>query len=194
MYVKMTEGEDDKMSNRWQKDADGILIFVSPHLGLLTGMGSAFSLNSVAGLFSAALAAFAAVSVQDLKPNPQDNSAFYLANIYQLLADPTISRESIDVIVSGFAAEVDAVAHDIHHEDQQTCGVYKVPMEMYAFLLNWSARSVEKDNVPDEDASAATVPAKSRKGRGRNATQRELLPRIRQPNGHGKTRSCLFSR
>jgi hypothetical protein len=29
MYVKMTEEEDDKMTKRWQKDADGILIFVS---------------------------------------------------------------------------------------------------------------------------------------------------------------------
>ncbi|KAH9970197.1 hypothetical protein BGW80DRAFT_1461471 [Lactifluus volemus] len=75
MYVKMTEKEDEKMAKRWQKDADGILIFT--------------------GLFSAALAALAAVSVQDLKPNPQDTSAFYLANIYQLLANPNISRESI---------------------------------------------------------------------------------------------------
>jgi Family of unknown function (DUF6535) len=36
-----------------------------------------------------------AVSVQDLRPNPQDTSAFYLTNIYQLLADPNVTRESI---------------------------------------------------------------------------------------------------
>ncbi|KAH9970238.1 hypothetical protein BGW80DRAFT_1176520, partial [Lactifluus volemus] len=71
----MTEDEDDKMAKRWQKDANGILIFT--------------------GLFSAALAALATVSVQDLRPNPQDTSAFYLANIYQLLADTNISRASI---------------------------------------------------------------------------------------------------
>ncbi|KAH9972332.1 hypothetical protein BGW80DRAFT_1173324, partial [Lactifluus volemus] len=71
----MTEGEDEKMTKRWQKDADGILIFT--------------------GLFSAALAALLTVSVQDLKPNPQDTSVFYLGNIYQLLADPNISRASI---------------------------------------------------------------------------------------------------
>ncbi|KAH9971547.1 hypothetical protein BGW80DRAFT_1320911, partial [Lactifluus volemus] len=63
------------MANRWQKDADGILIFT--------------------GLFSAAVAALVAISVQDLRPNPQDTSAFYLANIYQLLADPNVSRASI---------------------------------------------------------------------------------------------------
>ncbi|KAH9970218.1 hypothetical protein BGW80DRAFT_1254096 [Lactifluus volemus] len=68
MYVKMTEGEDEKMANRWQKDADGILIF---HSTIGCGL------------------------CQDLRPNPQDTSAFYLTNIYQLLADSNISRESI---------------------------------------------------------------------------------------------------
>ncbi|KAH9963997.1 non-SMC mitotic condensation complex subunit 1-domain-containing protein [Lactifluus volemus] len=82
-----------------------------------------------------------------------------------------LMNKLLDVIMSGFAAEVDAAAHDIDHEDQQTCAAHKVPMEMYAFLLNWSARSVEKVNVPDEDAPAATAPAKSRKGRGGKATQ-----------------------
>jgi hypothetical protein len=38
MYVNMTEGEDDKMANRWQKDADGILIFVSLYIGLRAGV------------------------------------------------------------------------------------------------------------------------------------------------------------
>ncbi|KAH9971404.1 hypothetical protein BGW80DRAFT_457203 [Lactifluus volemus] len=75
MYTRMAEDEDKKMASRWQKDADGILIFT--------------------GLFSAAVAALVAVSVQDLKPNSQDTSAFYLANIYQLLADLNVSRESI---------------------------------------------------------------------------------------------------
>jgi Family of unknown function (DUF6535) len=46
-------------------------------------------------LFSAAVAALAAVSIQDLRPNSQDTVAFYLANIYQLLADPNVSRASI---------------------------------------------------------------------------------------------------
>ncbi|KAH9970867.1 hypothetical protein BGW80DRAFT_528818 [Lactifluus volemus] len=75
MYVERAEKEDKELADRWQKDADGILIFT--------------------GLFSAAVAVFAAVSIQDLRPNPQDTSAFYLSNIYQLLADPNISRASI---------------------------------------------------------------------------------------------------
>ena len=40
IYSKATQEEDNKMTERWQKDADGILIFVSPrvdiHLSLHT--------------------------------------------------------------------------------------------------------------------------------------------------------------
>jgi len=36
-----------------------------------------------------------AVTIQDLRPNPQDTSAFYLENIYQLLADTNGSRTSL---------------------------------------------------------------------------------------------------
>jgi len=46
------------------------------------------------GLFSASVATLVAVSVQDLRPNPQETSAFYLGNIYQLLADPNVSSTS----------------------------------------------------------------------------------------------------
>ena len=35
------------------------------------------------------------MTVQDLRPNSQDTSAFYLANIYQVLADPNITLSSI---------------------------------------------------------------------------------------------------
>jgi hypothetical protein len=35
------------------------------------------------------------VAVQDLRPNSQDTSAFYLGNIYEILADPNATRPSI---------------------------------------------------------------------------------------------------
>ncbi|KAH9989164.1 hypothetical protein BJV77DRAFT_936220, partial [Russula vinacea] len=47
------------------------------------------------GLFSTALSALIAVSIQDLRPSSQDSSAFYLENIFQLLADQNVSRPSI---------------------------------------------------------------------------------------------------
>jgi hypothetical protein len=36
IYSKAAEEEDNKMVERWQKDADGILIFVSPYIGMYT--------------------------------------------------------------------------------------------------------------------------------------------------------------
>jgi hypothetical protein len=35
------------------------------------------------------------MTVQDLRPNSQDTSAFYLGNIYQVLADPNVTRPPI---------------------------------------------------------------------------------------------------
>ncbi|KAI9441173.1 non-SMC mitotic condensation complex subunit 1 [Lactarius psammicola] len=87
----------------------------------------------------------------------------------------------LDVITSGFAAEVDTAVQDIDHEDQQTCAAHKVPIEMYAFLLNWSARSAEKVNGPDEDAPAAAAPAKSRRGRGGKSAQPRAAAKNRAP-------------
>ncbi|KAH9998211.1 hypothetical protein BJV77DRAFT_740606 [Russula vinacea] len=80
IYSKAAEEEDNKMVERWQKDADGILIFT--------------------GLFSAAVAALLAVTVQDLRPNSQDTSAFYLGNIYQVLADPNVTLSSVPTPVA----------------------------------------------------------------------------------------------
>ncbi|KAH9168320.1 hypothetical protein EDB89DRAFT_1589306 [Lactarius sanguifluus] len=71
MYLEMATEEDKKMVEGWKADADGIIFFT--------------------GLFSAAVASLISVSIQDIRPNPQDTSNFYLANIYQTLANPNIS-------------------------------------------------------------------------------------------------------
>jgi hypothetical protein len=47
------------------------------------------------GLFSAVVAALVSISIQDLQPNPQDTSAFYLANIYQLLSNENGSQVTV---------------------------------------------------------------------------------------------------
>ena len=52
------------------------------------------------GLFSSAVASLLSVSIQDLQQNPQDTSNFYLANIYQLLADPNQSNISTSLPTS----------------------------------------------------------------------------------------------
>ncbi|KAF8258903.1 hypothetical protein EI94DRAFT_1070312 [Lactarius quietus] len=75
MYLDMAAEEDKKMAESWKADADGILIFT--------------------GLFSAAVASLISVSIQDIRPSSQDTSNFYLANIYQAIADP--NRPNISV-------------------------------------------------------------------------------------------------
>ncbi|KAF8471362.1 hypothetical protein DFH94DRAFT_613220, partial [Russula ochroleuca] len=79
MYSRIVEVEDNKMAERWQKDADGILIF--------------------AGLFSAVVATLLSVTLMDLKqspqppPQPQGNSEFYLKSICRFLSDQNESCE-----------------------------------------------------------------------------------------------------
>ncbi|KAH9057261.1 hypothetical protein EDB87DRAFT_1793396 [Lactarius vividus] len=74
MYLEMATEEDKKMAENWKADADGILIFT--------------------GLFSAAVASLISVTIQDIRPNPQDTSNFYLANIYQTVSNPNPSNVS----------------------------------------------------------------------------------------------------
>ncbi|KAH9989383.1 hypothetical protein BJV74DRAFT_838366 [Russula compacta] len=74
LYSKIAEEEDGKMTERWQQDTKGIIIFN--------------------GLFSAAVASLVTVSIQDLRPNSQDTSAFYLEKMYQLQANPSASPPS----------------------------------------------------------------------------------------------------
>ena len=68
---------------------------------------------SQTGLFSAALAALLSVSVQDLQPNSTDISAFYLANIFQLLADKDGSHVSIPSTLSPPASNFAVPMHAV---------------------------------------------------------------------------------
>jgi len=87
MYSNIAEEEDNKLAERWQKDADEILIFVRP--SSCTILRALTHINYYqTGFFTVAVAVLLTSSTQDLRPNPQDTSAFYLANIYQILADP----------------------------------------------------------------------------------------------------------
>ena len=91
MYLEMAEEEDKKLAEHWQANADGILIFVRLYPLIPYFMSS---YRSKTGLFSAAVASLISVSIQDIRPSSQDTSNFYLANIYQTLADPDRSNVS----------------------------------------------------------------------------------------------------
>ncbi|KAH9056366.1 hypothetical protein EDB87DRAFT_1687585 [Lactarius vividus] len=77
MYLDRAEEEDRRVAERWKGDADGILVFT--------------------GLFSATVAGFLVGTYQSLQPNLQATSAFYLANIYQILAASNGSQTIISL-------------------------------------------------------------------------------------------------
>ena len=92
------------MAERWQKDADGILVFVS-RVSIRKRISMRWSNILQTGLFSAAVAALLAVTVLDLRPDShtQYTSAFYLEKIYRVLADsgsPNASFSSTMVLLS----------------------------------------------------------------------------------------------
>src|SRR6266849_1897506 len=92
IYSKAAEEEDNKMVAQWQKDAEGILIFVSPcvhfHLSLHTNW------NTIDRSILCRRRSLLAITAQNLRPNSQDTSAFYPGKHYQVLADPNVTRSS----------------------------------------------------------------------------------------------------
>jgi Family of unknown function (DUF6535) len=81
MYCKMTE-KDNKKAEFSQKYAEVIIIFVRTPLIPLAA--SNIEPISQMGLFSAVVAALLAVTLQDLRPDTQEKSAFYLEKLYEL--------------------------------------------------------------------------------------------------------------
>ena len=91
MYSKIAEEKDTKIAERWQKDTEGIIIFVCPSVYSMTVVRANWE-DTQTGLFSAVVATMIAVSIQDLKPDSQDISAFYLKQIYLIQVNPNASH------------------------------------------------------------------------------------------------------
>ncbi|KAI0267247.1 hypothetical protein BGY98DRAFT_1069256, partial [Russula aff. rugulosa BPL654] len=72
MYLERSDEDDRKNTKMWIGESNAILIFT--------------------GLFSAALSILLSLSIQGLQRSSQDTSAFYLGNIYHLLANTTSSQ------------------------------------------------------------------------------------------------------
>ena len=87
--------QDDRTiskGGRWDPDIREPSCYRPPWLRKSTGIQS--------GLFSAAVATALSITFPDLKPNPQDNSTFYLRLIYQLLANPNISQPEAPITLA----------------------------------------------------------------------------------------------
>ncbi|THU98226.1 hypothetical protein K435DRAFT_885278, partial [Dendrothele bispora CBS 962.96] len=69
----------------------------------------------------------------------------------------------LDSISSGLQSKFDSTIADINTgEDYQR---HKVPLEMYAFLLQWFVLAAEKVKPTDGEANSAAAP-RARRGRG----------------------------
>lgn len=77
----------------------------------------------------------------------------------------------LDSISSAYHAQLEATVRDIDEEDQQSFLAHKMPLEMYAFLLNWFVSAAEKVKTAGEDDLAPAPAPKSRRGRGSKAAQ-----------------------
>ncbi|KAJ6460387.1 non-SMC mitotic condensation complex subunit 1-domain-containing protein [Mycena vitilis] len=76
---------------------------------------------------------------------------------------PTMNK-LLDSLTSGLQAELDATMRDLE-DVPQVYLAHKVPLEMYAFLLQWFVSAVEKVKQTDGDGPATPAP-KTRKPRG----------------------------
>jgi condensin complex subunit 1 len=72
----------------------------------------------------------------------------------------------LDSITSGLLAQTEATIRDVEQEDQQTFMAHKIPLEMYAFLLQWFTSAAEKVKASAGEDDPVAAPTKSRRGRG----------------------------
>ncbi|KAG2142164.1 non-SMC mitotic condensation complex subunit 1-domain-containing protein [Suillus cothurnatus] len=86
----------------------------------------------------------------------------------------------LDALLSAFGAQIDAAMRDSKEEDQQIVMAHKLPLEMYAFLVNWFVGAAEKvKGMSEEDAPPA--PVKARRGRGgKTGTSRAAVKKTEQ--------------
>ncbi|EIW78221.1 hypothetical protein CONPUDRAFT_138601 [Coniophora puteana RWD-64-598 SS2] len=73
----------------------------------------------------------------------------------------------LDAVTSGFAAELDSTIRDVEHEEQEVFIAHKMPLEMYAFLINWFV--IAADKVKASEDEPAPAPTRARRGRGGKA-------------------------
>ena len=93
MYSRIAQQDDNKLAERCQRDTNGTMVFVSPHVNVCL-MTVRINWKIQTGLFAATVGALLTVSIQDIKPNFQHASMFYLENIYQVLGNSNASQIS----------------------------------------------------------------------------------------------------
>lgn len=79
-----------------------------------------------------------------------------------------LMRKVSDTLTSAIVVEVDAAISDLDQADVEGLASHKRPLEIYAFLIDLFAISIEKVRNPEDDPASPVKP-KGRRGRGGKA-------------------------
>ncbi|KAI0249957.1 hypothetical protein BJV78DRAFT_624468 [Lactifluus subvellereus] len=124
MYMGMVSEEDKVLAKRWADDASEILLFT--------------------GLFSAVVAALLVESMKQLKQQSTDVSAFYLQNIYGVLANQSNAPTGVPVIADfpqpSFAVWVNALWF-LSLANSLSCALLATIVQLWARQYTEAARS-----------------------------------------------------
>lgn len=74
----------------------------------------------------------------------------------------------LDSITSGLQGEIESTMRDIESGDQAAYASHRIPLELFAFLLQWFVTAAEKVKSKDDNGPPAPAP-KARRGRGGKA-------------------------
>jgi condensin complex subunit 1 len=105
--------------------------------------------------------------------NPEVFDVFRSVLKYSSSVPGSVMNKVLDSISSGLQGELEGTIRDVESGDQAAYMAHKLPLELYAFLLQWFVTAAERVKAQDEDGPAVPVPApiatgKGRKGRGRS--------------------------
>lgn len=126
---------------------------------------SSMDSRAIAGVLEAAVEALAESSESITDPAVFD-SYRSLLKYSESLQGSTMTK-LLDSVSSAFQAELDATLRD-EEDENQAYMVHKLPLEMYAFLLQWFVAAADKVKSAGEDEDAPPPPAtRGRRGRGR---------------------------
>lgn len=94
----------------------------------------------------------------------EPDSELFAQSRYSSFINPQILSKIFDLIVSGLAAQAEAIHQELEGEEQEDVRTPKTVLEMYAFLLQWSTSAVEVKAAE----KSSNAPAKGR-GAGKGA-------------------------
>jgi condensin complex subunit 1 len=64
----------------------------------------------------------------------------------------------LDSVSSSMGAEIEAAARDMESDDHHLLISHKTPLEMYAFLINWTSSAAEAVKIPGGEEAAFSKP------------------------------------